>query len=131
MKEISRLFSEAESGNSVSKDDYEAELETLRIELLNLQYDLRRRDFSVVLLIAGDDLPGVVASLRVLHEWMDGRYIQNHVMFDTPDAQGQERPLVKRYWRLLPPDGRLLQLGAKAQEFASFGDAGGDPVPLP
>ncbi|MFB3105030.1 MAG: hypothetical protein ACE1ZA_08885, partial [Pseudomonadales bacterium] len=68
MNVISDLFAEAESGNTVDKDDYEAELRTLRMELLNLQYDLKRRDFSVVLLIVGDDLPGVVASLRVLHE---------------------------------------------------------------
>ena len=113
MNQISDLFAEAERGNTVDKADYEAELSELRMELLNLQYDLNRRDFSVVLLIVGDDLPGVVASLRVLHEWMDGRYIQNHVMFDTPGEKFAERPLVKRYWQRLPPSGSIgLFLGA-------------------
>ncbi len=60
MNVISDLFAEAESGNTVDKDDYEAELRNLRMELLNLQYDLKRRDFSVVLLIVGDDLHSVL-----------------------------------------------------------------------
>lgn len=107
MNESTGLFAAAEVGNTVSKADYERELDALRVQLLNLQYDLRERGFSVVLLIAGDDRPGCVNLLRNLHEWMDARYLQNHVMFGSDHADAAERPALARYWRRLPPAGRI------------------------
>ncbi len=113
MNEPANIFAAAETGNVVSKDDYDRQIVALRLELLNLQYDLRSSDFSVVVLITGDDHPGVVKVLRILHEWMDARYLQAHVMFSTDEAEYKERPRFKKYWRRLPPVGRIgLFLGA-------------------
>ena len=71
MNESSGLFAAAEVGNAVDKEDYGKQIDELRVELLNQQYDLHDREFSVVLLIAGDDRPGAVDLLRTLHDWMD------------------------------------------------------------
>ena len=61
MNESSGLFAAAEIGNVVSREAYDEQIDALRVRLLNLQYDLQEREFSVVLLIAGDDRPGVRA----------------------------------------------------------------------
>ena len=107
MSPSSGLFAAAEVGNTVDNKTYDGEVSALRVELLNLQYDLQSADFPVVLLIAGDDRPAVVGLLRVLHEWMDARYLQNHVMFSSSHEEDTERPVLGRYWRRLPPAGRI------------------------
>ena len=113
MVEQTSMFSAAEVGNEISKGDYEQRLESLRVELLNLQYDLREADFSVVLVIAGDDRLGCVEAVRILHAWMDQRYIDTHVFFGEPSEAERERPVSWRYWNRLPANGRIgLFLGA-------------------
>jgi polyphosphate:AMP phosphotransferase len=107
------LFAAAEIGHEITKDEYEARLEELRVELLNLQFDLRLADFSVIVLLVGDDRPGYGRVARLLHEWMDVRFIDTHVMFGEERQEERERPEVWRYWNRLPPDGRIgLFLGA-------------------
>jgi polyphosphate:AMP phosphotransferase len=110
----SGLFADAEVGHRVEKQDYEAQVEKLRVELLNLQYDLRQADFPVLLVVVGDDRPGCVDLVHTLHEWMDARYIGTHVLLrDELDPEERERPPFWRYWRRLPPKGRIgLFLGA-------------------
>lgn len=107
MNESSGLFAAAEVGNAVDKEDYDKQIADLRVELLNQQYDLRDREFSVVVLIAGDDRPGAVEVLRTMHDWMDARYLMNHVAFSSDHTEDSERPVLARYWRRLPPAGRI------------------------
>ena len=107
MNESSGLFAAAEIGNAVSREAYDEQIDALRVRLLNMQYDLQEREFSVVLLIAGDDRPGAVNMLRTLHEWMDARYLLNHITFGSDTSEDAERPVLGRYWRRLPPDGRI------------------------
>ncbi len=107
------LFASAETGNEVSKAEFDAQVSDLRVELLNLQYDLKHANFSVLLLVAGDDRPGTIAAVRTLHEWMDARYINTHVLFDDARDSDTEHPLLWRYWRRLPRAGRVgLFVGA-------------------
>ncbi len=107
------LFAAAETGSSLDKDEFEKQLEELRVELLNLQFDLSTADFSVLLLVAGDDRPGCVDLLHSLHEWMDARYMETHVLYEEGSDSSQNRPWSHRYWQRLPPDGRIgLFLGA-------------------
>ena len=103
----SGIFAAAEIGNVVSKEDYEAALEDLRVELLNLQYDLRQANFSVIILLAGDDRPGAIATARTLHEWIDMRYVTTSVMFDEPRPEEAQRPVMWRYWMNMPQAGRM------------------------
>ena len=107
MKKPSGIFAALENGNRIGKRKYEKQVAALRVELLNLQYDLREADFSVVVLLAGNDRPEVVSMLRTLHDWLDERYLHHFVMFGADQMQDPERPIAKRYWKRLPPKGRI------------------------
>ena len=56
------MFEVAELGSSISKDEFEAQLSDLRVDLLNAQFDLRSRDFSMLVVIAGEDRSAVSAT---------------------------------------------------------------------
>ncbi|MGI9286560.1 MAG: polyphosphate:AMP phosphotransferase [Pseudomonadales bacterium] len=108
------MFESAEVGSSVSKEEFKAAEPELRLELINAQYDLQSADFPVVLLLMGDDPLGVNRLFDFLHEWMDARFIGTHV-FRPPTDEERQRPRFWRYWRVLPPKGRIgLYLGAWA-----------------
>ncbi len=107
------LFAAAEVGNTIDKEEYEEAVTTLRVELLNLQFDLQEADFSLIVVLAGDDRPGCAGTVRTLHEWMDARYIDTHVLYARETAEEADRPVLWHYWRRLPPHGRAgLYLGA-------------------
>jgi polyphosphate:AMP phosphotransferase len=116
MNRTASLFEPHEIGSRVGKAEFEAALPELRVRLLNAQFDLRVADFSVLLLLAGDDLQGVDELLDVLHEWMDARYMGTHV-FQRPTERGLERPHLFRYWSALPPRGCIgIYVGGWAAE---------------
>ena len=100
------MLEAAEQGLKISKDEYAAAEPGLRVELINAQYDLQNADFSVVLVIAGDDRIGMNETIQFMHEWMDARYLQTHI-FLLPTHDELERPRFWRYWRALPPQGRI------------------------
>ncbi len=106
------MFEAAELGREVSKEAYAAEVAELRFALLQAQYRLRDADFPVVLMLSGDDRFGCNETLNVLHEWLDARLLETHA-FDAPTDEERERPEFWRYWRVLPPRGRIgLYMGA-------------------
>ena len=100
------MFEAAEVGHRVSKEDFKTAVPQLRVDLINTQYDLQEADFSVLVLIAGDDFLGCDALLERLYEWMDARYLDTHV-FVRPTEEEREHPRFWRYWRRLPPKGRI------------------------
>jgi polyphosphate:AMP phosphotransferase len=106
-EEHSGIFAAAELGNTVDKATYNEALEVLRVELLNLQFDLKDKDFSMVVLLAGDDRPGAIAAARTLHEWIDTRHIETNIMFEGGSPEEERRPVLWRYWSKLPPDGKI------------------------
>ena len=82
------MFEAAEIGATVCKEDYEAALPQLRTDLINAQFDLKKADFPVLLMLAGDDRVGCNEVLNVLHEWMDARYLQASVFGElTPEEK--------------------------------------------
>ncbi len=99
------MFDVAELGSKVSKAEFEAAAPGLRVDLLNAQFDLAGAPFSVLVVLLGDDLHGVDAVLDRLHEWMDARYIDTHVLLEAEDDA--DRPPFWRFWRALPPRGRV------------------------
>ena len=122
VNESSGLFAAAEIGNTISKQEFDDQIEGLRVDLLNHQFDLRRQNYPVVLLIAGDDRPGAVNLFRTLHEWMDARYLQNHITFGSDHSEDAERPVLGRYWRRLPTDGQIgVFLGGWPTSFLRVG----------
>jgi len=103
---MGRLASAAPA-EKVSKQDFEARLEALRPELLNAQFDLgQRKDFTMLVLLGGDDRIGRNEVYNRLHEWLDARHMASQA-FDPPTEEERERPLFWRYWRGLPPRGEI------------------------
>ena len=101
------MFESAELGHKVAKADYDREVPQLRTHLLGLQYDmLTKPDFPVVIIIAGVDGAGKSETLNVLHEWMDPRHIVTTAFGEMSDEE-REHPRMWRYWRALPPNGRI------------------------
>ncbi len=100
------MFEAAELGATVSEPEYEAALPQLRMDLLNAQFDLKKADFPVLLMLAGDDRVGCNGVLNVLHEWMDARRLQTNV-FGPMSAEEERQPRFWRLWRALPGRGEF------------------------
>ena len=101
------MFESAELGHKVSKTIYEAEVPKLREDLLDAQFELAEQaKFPVIILIGGVDGAGKGPTVNLLNEWMDPRHIEAHAMGEPSDEE-RERPLMWRFWRALPPKGKL------------------------
>lgn len=100
------MFESAELGHKVAKEVWEKEVPALREALLDAQYDLAAAKFPVVILVAGVDGSGKSETVNTLNEWMDPRHIQTHGL-DEPSDEERERPHMWRYWRMLPPKGKI------------------------
>mgnify|MGYP000193300390 FL=1 len=101
------MFESAELGHRLSKAEYETIEPKLRTDLLDVQFDLfEHKDFAVVILINGIDGAGRGETVNLLNEWMDPRHIEVHA-FDRPTGEEGERPPMWRFWRALPPKGKI------------------------
>ncbi len=104
------MFEAAELGHELSKAQYKRIEPRLRADLLDAQYELLRNGrFPVVVLISGVRGAGKGETVNVLNEWMDPRHIQTHA-FDSPTDEERDRPPMWRYWRALPPKGKIGML---------------------
>ncbi len=100
------MFRTAELGQKVSKEEFDAIADALRIELLELQQQLRAADFPVIVVFAGVDGAGKGESVNLLNEWMDPRWIVTRA-YGEPSDEERERPPYWRFWRDLPPKGMI------------------------
>ncbi|HXI02328.1 MAG TPA: polyphosphate:AMP phosphotransferase [Candidatus Saccharimonadales bacterium] len=100
------MFETAEVGNAVAKEAFEKEAAGLREDLLAAQKGLASSDRSLVLVIGGVEGGGKTETANLLLEWMDARGIETHALTDPSDEE-RERPPMWRFWRLLPPHGRM------------------------
>ncbi|HRD92663.1 MAG TPA: polyphosphate:AMP phosphotransferase [Accumulibacter sp.] len=101
------MFESAELGHKIDKATYREEVPKLRAALLETQAQLRDNDsFPVIILISGVDGSGKGETINVLYEWMDPRYLTTHA-YSAPTAEEKARPSMWRYWRALPPKGRI------------------------
>ena len=101
------MFESAELGHKIDKETFKAEEPKLRAALLETQELLRENgSFPVVILISGVDGSGKGETINVLYEWMDPRYMSTHAFY-APTAEERARPSMWRYWRALPPKGRI------------------------
>ncbi len=99
-----------------SRKQYARQQDRLRVDLVNAQFDLRRANLPVVVLIAGDDRIGINEVVQLLHEWMDARYLDTQIAFEPTSAERQ-RPPFWRFWNSLPASGRIgLFVGGWAAE---------------
>ncbi|MBI4192730.1 MAG: polyphosphate:AMP phosphotransferase [Betaproteobacteria bacterium] len=101
------MFESAELGHSIPDREYDREEPKLREALLKAQYDLLgNKSFPVIILIGGVDGAGKGETVNILNEWMDPRFIHAHAFGEMSDEE-RERPRMWRYWRALPPKGRI------------------------
>jgi polyphosphate:AMP phosphotransferase len=100
------MFESVEVGNAVDKETYHRELPALREALLAAQKELANAKFAVVIVLMGVDGAGKTETANRLLEWMDPRGIRTHALPDPSDEE-RERPPMWRFWRLLPPWGRI------------------------
>jgi hypothetical protein len=70
------MFESAEIGHKLSKVEYEAQEPSLRIQLLEVQEDLKKASFPVIILIGGVDGAGKGETVNLLHEWIDPHYLE-------------------------------------------------------
>lgn len=79
----------------------------LRTALLRAQYAvLEQPRFPVIVVTGGVEGAGRGATANLLTAWMDPRHIHAHAFDDSSPAE-REHPPMWRYWRTLPPKGRI------------------------
>lgn len=101
------MFESAELGHTIKKSIYEKEVPPLREALLTTQMELAKSaGFPVIILVGGLDGAGRGATVNLLNEWMDPRHIQTHGMGEPSDEE-LDRPMMWRFWRALPPKGKI------------------------
>lgn len=101
------MFESAELGHKIDKATYNAQEPQLREALLDTQLDLvEDKSFATVVLVGGVDGAGKGDTVNLLNAWMDPRHIQTHGM-GAPSDEERERPRMWRFWRVLPPKGKI------------------------
>jgi len=101
------MFEAAELGHEISKEDYDAREPILREALLDAQLDLlEQKRQSVVVILGGVDAGGKGDVLNLLHEWLDPRHVTTYALA-APLGEDHGRPDFYRFWRALPPAGKI------------------------
>jgi polyphosphate:AMP phosphotransferase len=100
------MFEAAELGRTIPKEQYKAQIPTFRTELLETQRQLTNARFPVIVVFAGVDGAGKGETVNLLSEWMDPRWLVTRA-YAEPSDEERERPEYWRYWRDLPPNGRI------------------------
>src|SRR3954462_2647226 len=101
------MFDSANLNHRFDKAAYAREEAKLRPALLNAQYDLKENGrFPVLILVAGVEGAGKGETVNLLNEWMDSRHVLTHG-FAEPSDEERERPHLWRFWKALPPKGKV------------------------
>jgi polyphosphate:AMP phosphotransferase len=90
----------------MSKKAYEARLPDVRAALVRMQIELKSAKFPVILVIGGVEASGKGDVVNILNGWLDPRGFETFA-FHEPTDEERERPAMWRYWRTLPPNGRM------------------------
>ena len=107
MREDRAMLESAEIGHKVDKKVYAREEVRLREALLNAQFELAEKARGPVLvLISGVESGGRGETANLLTAWMDPRHIRVFA-FGPPTPEELARPVAWRYWRALPPTGKI------------------------
>ena len=101
------MFESAEIGHKIDKTTWHKRVPDLRAALLDAQFDLKETaKIPVIILVSGQDGAGKGETINLLYEWMDPRYLST-LAFSQPTDEERCRPPMWRYWRSLPPKGRI------------------------
>jgi polyphosphate:AMP phosphotransferase len=100
------MFETAELGRKIAREQYKEKVPTLRTQLLEVQDQLSRAGFSVLIVVGGVDGAGKGEVVNLINEWLDARLIDT-MAFDEPSDEENHRPPYWRYWMALPARGRI------------------------
>ncbi len=101
------MFETAELGHKVDKETFKREEPKLRSDLLDAQFELKQKaTFPVLIIIGGVDGAGKGETVNLLNAWMDPRLIET-TAFGPQSDEERERPPMWRFWRALPPKGKI------------------------
>jgi polyphosphate:AMP phosphotransferase len=124
-----RRLHEALSGRRLTRLEYEHALPPLQDALLDAQFTLREsKTRAVVLIVTGIPAAGRSEVVNELLGWLDPKLARVHGFRERNDAE-RERPDLWRYWRLLPPKGRIAILHGGWYQELLLGAAGLGPKP--
>ena len=107
------MFDSVRLPHRLDKQQFAALSEPLRERLLDAQFELaERKHKTILLLINGSDGAGKGEVLNRLYDWLDDHYLET-LSYGPPTEEERSRPLEWRYWRDMPPNGRVgLMLGS-------------------
>jgi len=106
------MFETAEQPQRVDEALYDDQEPLLRHALLDAQQRLRAAGRAGLVLFAGVEKAGTGDTVNLLNAWMDPRWLDT-LAYGPPTDDERARPRLWRYWRDLPPHGRIgLRLGA-------------------
>jgi len=101
------MLESAEVGHRIARATYAREVPKLRESLLVQQFEMSASQCGPVLvLFSGLEGGGRGETANKLNEWLDPRFIRTHA-FGPGAPEEKVRPLAWRYWRALPPRGRI------------------------
>jgi polyphosphate:AMP phosphotransferase len=100
------MLETAEVGNKLDKETYKKEAPGVRTGLLAVQERIARTRLAPVIVIGGAEGAGKSETVALLHEWMDARGLETNVLWEANDEE-RERPEYWRFWRMLPPRGKI------------------------
>ena len=101
------MFETAELNQKISNPDFKKLVPKLREQLLILQEELRKgRYFQTILVFSGVDGAGKGETVSLLNEWMDPRWLITRA-YDEFEEASLGRPEYWKFWRDLPPRGRI------------------------
>lgn len=93
-------------GDFESKADYQATLEQLQTQLLHVQQAIYRTNQRAVIVFEGTDASGKGGAIRRATATLDPRGYRVHAI-GTPNPEDQGRHYLWRFFRQLPPPGRI------------------------
>src|SRR5262245_29189780 len=99
-------MAKASGKRRLSKRRYQARVQALRENLLQMQVGMKDVPFKVLLLLAGPEGAGRGNVLHALTTWLDPRGVETFTFF-APTDEEREHPHQWRLWRSLPPIGRI------------------------
>ena len=101
------MFETAELNQKISNTDFKKLVPKIREQLVILQETLRKGQyFQTILLFSGVDGAGKGETVSLLNEWMDPRWLITRA-YDEVEEASLGRPEYWKFWRDLPPRGRI------------------------
>ena len=101
------MFETAELNQKITNTDFKKLVPKIREQLVILQETLRKGQyFQTILLFSGVDGAGKGETVSLLNEWMDPRWLITRA-YDEVEEASLGRPEYWKFWRDLPPRGRI------------------------